>query len=136
MNRRSWITLGCIAGLVAVLGLARRGATPDPAGEPVPAQAAALPAILDFGRGTCVPCRQMMPVLDELREAYAGVVEVRYLDLAEQHNAERAREFGVKLIPTQVFVAADGAEVFRHEGFIPREAIEQKLRELGWTSSR
>ena len=137
MNQRSVITLACIAAVVAVLGI-RRGCTE--AGPSVDERAApeavALPAILDFGRGTCIPCRQMMPVLEQARATYAGVVDVRYLDLSEPQNAARARDLGVKLIPTQVFVSADGTEVHRHEGFLPLDAIERKLAELGWTPAR
>ncbi|MBK8979029.1 MAG: thioredoxin family protein [Planctomycetes bacterium] len=134
MKRSSWLTLVGIAGLVAVLA-ALRG-TRDDAVSPGPQAGTTLPAILDFGRGTCVPCRQMMPILDELRDAHAGVVEVRYCDLGDPASAERARELGIKLIPTQVFLAADGSEVFRHEGFFAREAIDAKLAELGWIPRR
>ncbi|MCC6672007.1 MAG: thioredoxin family protein [Planctomycetes bacterium] len=137
MSRRSWITLAAIAALVVALGVLRgggaeRGSRPAPG----PASTNTLPAILDFGRGTCLACKKMMPVLDEVRAAYRGVVDVHYLDLAEAESNARAREYGVKLIPTQVFLAADGKVLFRHEGFLPREAIERKLVELGWVSTR
>jgi len=135
MNRRSWLTLGAIAAIVLALAL-RGGREQAPRDDARPSSVTALPAILDFGRGTCLACRKMMPVLDEVREAFRGLVDVRYLDLAEASSTERARKFGVKLIPTQVFLAADGNEMFRHEGFLPREEIEQKLVELGWIPAR
>jgi len=37
----------------------------------------------------------------------------------------------IGLIPTQVFFAADGSELFRHEGFFGRDDILAKWRELG-----
>lgn len=134
MNRRSWITIAAIVAVVVALGLLRGGA--DPGAAPADQAETGRPAILDFGRGTCVACKKMMPVLDEVREAYRGVVDVRYHDLANEVSTERARELGIRLIPTQVFLTAGGEEVWRHEGFLPREEIEQKLVELGWISSR
>jgi thioredoxin 1 len=35
------------------------------------------------------------------------------------------------MIPTQIFYAADGRELARHEGFIGRDEILAKWRELG-----
>ena len=98
MNGRSWTTLAGIAVVVAVLALWRGGGDGAPeGGGAAPGGATELPAILDFGRDTCVPCKKMMPVLDALRDAYAGVVDVRYYDLREPANAEYAKDFQVKL---------------------------------------
>ena len=35
------------------------------------------------------------------------------------------------LIPTLIFIDANGKEVFRHEGFMPKEDIVAKLKEMG-----
>ena len=31
-----------------------------------------LPKLLDFGRGVCIPCKNMAPILKELSEEYKG----------------------------------------------------------------
>ena len=31
-----------------------------------------LPKLLDFGRGICIPCKSMAPILKELSEEYKG----------------------------------------------------------------
>jgi thioredoxin 1 len=36
------------------------------------------------------------------------------------------------MIPTQIFYAADGSELYRHTGFYGREDILGKWRELGF----
>jgi thioredoxin 1 len=36
------------------------------------------------------------------------------------------------MIPTQIFYAADGEELFRHTGFYSREEILDKWHELGY----
>ena len=35
------------------------------------------------------------------------------------------------MIPTQVFYDKNGAEVWRHEGFLPKDQIVAKFQELG-----
>ncbi len=46
-------------------------------------------------------------------------------------NPGAGEAYGIKLIPTQIFFAADGTELFRHEGFFATEDILAKWRELG-----
>jgi thioredoxin 1 len=36
------------------------------------------------------------------------------------------------MIPTQIFYASDGKELFRHTGFFSREQILSKWHELGY----
>ena len=41
------------------------------------------------------------------------------------------RKYGIQTIPTQIFFDRGGKEYYRHEGFMPREDIVGKLREMG-----
>lgn len=88
-----------------------------------------LPRFVEVGAQGCVPCRMMQPVLDELRSAYAGKLEVEFADVGA--NPELAAKYGVRTIPTQVIYDASGQEVFRHIGYWPKEEIDAKLEELG-----
>jgi thioredoxin 1 len=97
---------------------------PKPASTP-----ATLPRLVDVGAGTCIPCKMMAPILDELGREYAGVFKVDVYDLREDRTA--ATQYGVRVIPTQVFFDATGRERFRHEGFFAKEDILAKWRELG-----
>lgn len=107
--------------LVAAFLFAQQGVAAD-----VPA----LPRLLDVGAKTCIPCKQMAPILDELKKEYAGKFGVEFVDISEKENVPRAQALGVKLIPTQIFYDADGKELFRHEGFYGREEILGKWKEL------
>jgi thioredoxin 1 len=42
-----------------------------------------------------------------------------------------AKQYKILMIPTQIFFDAQGNELFRHEGFIPKEDILKKWAELG-----
>ena len=90
---------------------------------------ARLPRLVDLGRGTCIPCKMMAPILEQLQAEYAGRVTVEVIDLTE--DPEAAQEFGVRTIPTQVFYDANGNEVSRHEGFLPKEEIVKIFGQLG-----
>jgi thioredoxin 1 len=98
------------------------------AGAPATAPAP-LPRLVDLGRGTCIPCKMMAPILEELAEEFADKLTVEVIDLRELPGA--ARRYGIRVIPTQIFYDASGTERFRHEGFMSREAILAKWSELG-----
>ncbi len=88
-----------------------------------------LPRLLDLGAGKCIPCKMMAPILDELKATYAGKLEVVFIDVWE--NQQAGEQYGIRVIPTQIFYAADGKELFRHEGFFAKEDILAKWKELG-----
>lgn len=98
----------------------------DPDGKP----ALALPRLIDLGRGTCIPCKMMMPVLEELEMSMKGRMIVQYIDIGK--DPEAAARYEVKIIPTQIFIDPDGTELYRHTGFIPREDILARWKVLGF----
>lgn len=65
-----------------------------------------LPIIIDFGSVTCIPCQQMAPVLEAVNEAMQGKAIIKFVDLSRY--PEVADAFPVQVIPTQIFIRADG----------------------------
>ncbi|MFA6103916.1 MAG: thioredoxin family protein [Victivallaceae bacterium] len=102
------------------------------AGKDAPAVKARLPKLLDLGAKKCIPCKMMAPILEELTKEYAGVMEVEFIDVWQKENAEKAQKYNIQSIPTQIMFDADGKELWRHEGFISREDIFKKWKELGY----
>jgi thioredoxin 1 len=97
-----------------------------------PAGAAAItgrPRLVDLGSDKCIPCKMMAPILTQLTEDYAGVMDVEVIDVRKDRTA--ARRYGIRVIPTQIFYGSDGRELFRHQGFYSREEILGKWAELG-----
>jgi thioredoxin 1 len=88
-----------------------------------------LPALIDLGKGTCIPCKKMKPILDELKIEYKGRAIVEIIDL--RYETKAAKEYGIRLIPTQIFFDAKGNEVYRHEGFMDKQSIKMKFAEMG-----
>ena len=93
----------------------------------------ALPRLVDLGAGKCIPCKMMAPILEELKKEYAGTFEVEFIDVWEKPKA--GEQYGIRMIPTQVFYDAAGRELFRHEGFFGKEEILAKWQEHGVAAS-
>ena len=87
------------------------------------------PVLADFGRGTCIPCKAMKPILDELTITYKDRAEILFFDIDKYRDL--TNEYQVRLIPTQVFFDKSGNEIWRHEGFLGKDKIIEKLKELG-----
>lgn len=105
------------------------GTTTASASGAVAAAARPVPRLVDLGAGKCIPCKAMAPILEQLRVDYAGRMDVVFIDVWQQ--PEQARTYRVNMIPTQIFYAADGRELARHEGFIDREGILRTWAKLG-----
>ncbi len=88
-----------------------------------------IPRLVDVGAKTCIPCKLMAPILEELKTEYAGRLQVDFLDLSI--NPDYAGQYKVRVIPTQIFYDASGKELFRHEGFYSKEDILAKFKHLG-----
>jgi thioredoxin len=90
---------------------------------------AVLPQLVDLGADKCIPCKAMAPILAELKTNYVGQLDVEFIDVWKKPEA--AKPYKIKLIPTQIFYDAKGKERFRHQGFISKEDILAKWKELG-----
>ena len=90
---------------------------------------AKLPKLLDLGAGKCIPCKMMAPILEDLKKEYAGRMNVEFIDVWQ--NPDAGKQYGIEMIPTQIFYDAEGKELFRHTGFFAKEDILGKWKELG-----
>jgi len=128
--------------LTALLLLtACKAKTEEPAGNPAASPAVAdsvvaadstavvtpLVTFIELGAATCIPCKMMQPIMKEITAAYQGLVKVIFHDLYKERQA--GQKYGVRVMPTQVFLDKDGKEFFRHEGFYPMADIEKMLAE-------
>jgi thioredoxin-like negative regulator of GroEL len=88
-----------------------------------------LPKLLDFGRGKCIPCKAMAPVLKELSEEYKERVIIKIIEIDQEPNLTSANR--IRLIPTQIFFDAKNQEIYRHEGFMGKEQIKAMFQKMG-----
>ncbi|MEI6514461.1 MAG: thioredoxin family protein [bacterium] len=132
-NKWIWIVLAlAVAAVLMVKESGKRASSCGTETCALPPQAVvvgALPRLVDLGAGECIPCKMMAPILEDLKNAYAGKLEVQFIDVLE--DKEAGVKFGVNMIPTQIFYGANGKELFRHEGFYSKEDILAKWKEFG-----
>ena len=82
---------------------------------------------IELGSDRCVPCKMMQPIIEEIKQEYAGDVQVLYYDVWTEEGRPYGEQFKIRAIPTQIFLDGDGEEYFRHEGFFPRQELEKVL---------
>jgi len=90
------------------------------------------PILVDFGANSCLPCRQMRPVLKEIGTEYSEKAKVLVIDVYKNQNL--AREYKVLMLPTLVFFDSKGKEVSRHVGILEKEKIVAKFKEIGMST--
>ena len=116
------------AAVVGVIVM-KRGGSSAPSSQPATQAADGLPRLVDLGSTNCIPCKMMAPILDELKKEFTGRMHVEFIDV--NINPDTARAYGIRVIPTQVFLDGSGGELWRHEGFLSKEDILAKWKELG-----
>jgi thioredoxin 1 len=82
---------------------------------------------VEIGSVNCIPCRMMKPIMDAVEKEFAGQVKVVFHDVWTAKGKEDAMKYGIRVIPTQVFLDKDGKEYFRHQGFFPKEELVKIL---------
>lgn len=75
-----------------------------------------LPIIIDFGADSCVPCKEMAPVLKTMNAEMQGKAIIKFVDVWK--NSSAANDFPIQVIPTQVLINADGTP------YVPSDDIE------------
>lgn len=111
-----------------------------------------LPILIDFGADSCVPCKEMAPILVKLNKEFQGKAIIKFVDVWKYQ--ELSQGYPISIIPTQVFFDRNGKpytpsdpqgipmimyslkdtdkHVFTtHEGGMTEEMIRAVLKEMG-----
>lgn len=86
---------------------------------------------VELGSVGCIPCDKMQPIMKEIEEEYKGQVKVVFHDVKTAEGNPYIKEFGIRAIPTQVFLDKDGNEYFRHLGFFAEDELVKILKMQG-----
>ena len=81
-----------------------------------------IPTVIDFGSDSCIPCKQMAPVLETLNTEWQGKAAVQFMDVWKYTDG--VQDFPVSVIPTQVFFNADGTP------YVPSDSIQNSIEGL------
>ncbi len=78
-----------------------------------------IPIIIDFGADSCIPCKEMAPVLKELNEELRGKAIVKFVDVWKYTSF--AEGYPIEVIPTQIFIDKNG------KPYTPKNPDEMKM---------
>ena len=65
-----------------------------------------IPIVIDFGADSCIPCKEMAPVLEKLNEELRGKAIIKFVDVWKYPDL--ARDYPISVIPTQVLIDTEG----------------------------
>ena len=85
------------------------------------------PCVIDFYADWCGPCKMVAPILEELSKEYDGRIDIFKVDTeAEQ---ELAAVFGIRSIPSILFVPADGQPQMAM-GALPKDTFVKAFKDV------
>jgi len=82
---------------------------------------------IELGSERCIPCIKMQAVMKEIQERYGEQVRIVFYDVWTPEGEPYARQYNIRVIPTQVFLDDKGQEYFRHEGYFPLSEVTKVL---------
>lgn len=84
-----------------------------------------IPVLIDVFATWCGPCKQMMPVFEELSKELAGKCKLVKLNIDEERDL--AIQYNVSSIPTFIFIK-DGKMVGKETGSMSKETLKSKIQ--------
>lgn len=65
-----------------------------------------VPIIIDFGADSCIPCKEIAPILEKLNSELRGKAIIKFVDVWKYE--EIGKNYPISVIPTQLLIDKDG----------------------------
>ncbi len=79
------------------------------------------PMIVDFTADWCQPCQDLKPIFANLKNDFIGRIDCVTINTDE--NKELVKKYGIRNIPTLLFLTKTGEIKKQTTGYIPRDSI-------------
>ncbi len=118
-----------VLGLLVLIGCGSGQSKTNETVQTIDKSGAPQVTFVELGSVNCIPCKAMVPVMAAVEHKFGAQLKVEFHDVKKE--PQYGRQYGIRLIPTQVFLDRQGTEFFRHEGFFPEAAIDSVLQSHG-----
>ncbi len=92
------------------------------------ALASGKPVIAKLGASWCPPCRQMAPIIEELKSELAGRAIV--LDIDIEKRQDLASKYNARYIPLTLFFDSSGRFITSQVGFMTKQQVLDKFNSM------
>ena len=86
-----------------------------------------IPVLIDFWASWCVPCKTLLPSLDQIAGEYEGRIKIAKVNIGEEEDL--AVRHGISGVPTFV-VYKDGAVAAQKTEAMPKRDIEAMIADF------
>ncbi len=86
-----------------------------------------LPVLVEFYSDSCIPCKQLSPILGGLEDDYEEQLKIVKINV--NFDADLAAKYEVAASPT-ILIFKDGEEVKRVRGLVKRPELEAIVKEI------
>ena len=87
----------------------------------------ALPVLVEFYSDSCIPCKQLSPILGGLEDDYEDQIKIVKVNV--NFDANLAAKYEVAASPT-ILIFKNGEEVRRVRGLVKRPVLETIVKEI------
>ncbi len=87
----------------------------------------ALPVLVEFYSDSCIPCKQLSPILGGLEDDYEDQIKIVKVNV--NFDADLAAKYEVAASPT-ILIFKNGEEVRRVRGVVKRPVLETIVKEI------
>lgn len=85
--------------------------------------------LVDITSEDCQTCEEMLEVIEWVKKIYGKKVEIVMVDFWK--NPQIVKQIGTNTMPTILIYDPEGNEVFRHFGFVNKQAMSFFLEQAG-----